>query len=183
MSRHLKEGLVLLTLVSAAACSDTTAPTPVSLSPAFASGSAGGTSTGGGGGGGSVKRCAILSLTVFNDVVNSLAIPSFWQSGNAYVAQVSGSTEKSCDAIGNATIQFEDISDASPECAPALTPWVNNPNYVNPKYGAKPMSRFREGFIYYTGQSCIGSSRTLRATLTDPSPGGKVSSVTMTWVP
>ena len=183
MSRYLPGGLALLVLVGLAACSDATGPQTANSPISFASGGGGGTSTGGGGGGGAARRCAILSLTVINNVTLGTSVPSFWQPGNAYVAQIAGTTEKSCDTIGNASIQFDDLTGSSPECQPSLSPWINNPNYLNPKYGAKPMSRFREAFIYYTGTTCLGNPRVIRATLTDPSPGGSVSSVTLTWAP
>ena len=189
MSRYLQGGVGLLVVAGLVGCNDTTGPQPqlansaVSFSSGSGGGSGGGSSLGGGGGGGSVRRCAILSLAIINNVTLGTTVASFWQPNNAYVAQVAGTTEKSCDAIGNASIKFEDVTGANLECQPVLTSWVNNPGYLNPKYGAKPMSRFREGFIYYTGPNCIGHSRKLKATLTDPSPGGAVSTATLTWTP
>ncbi len=163
-----------------------------SVIPRLASGSGGGSSSGGGtggggavsgGGGGSTRPCTILTMTVLNDVVNGLAVPSFWQPNQGYVAQVSGTTEKSCDTIPSATITFDDITGAPDGCQVQLTPWVNNPQYLNPKYGAKPMSRFQEAFIYWTGTDCLGKSRRIAATLTDPSVGGKTSAITIDWTP
>ena len=136
-----------------------------------------------GSGGGSIRACSILSFAIQNDVVNKAVVPSFWQPNSYYQAYAAGSAEKSCDPIGNATIVFEDISGSNDGCNVVLTPWVNNPGYLNPKYGAKPMSRFQELFLYSTGANCIGIERTIRATLTDPSPGGVVSSVTLKWTP
>ena len=136
-----------------------------------------------GGSGGGVRPCAILSFAIQNDVLNNLVIPSFWQPNSYYQALAAGTTEKSCETIGGATIVMEDITGVDDGCKVALSPWVNNPAYLNPKYGAKPMSRFQEVFIYATGANCIGVERTLKATLTDPSPGGKVSSVTLKWTP
>ena len=167
------------------ACTDTSTTGPNARSAvALSSGSiAGGGSGGGAGGGGSVRPCAILSYAIQNDVVNNLVIPSFWQPNNYYRAFAAGIAEKSCDTIAGATIVMTDITGVDDGCSVVLSPWVNNPAYLNPKYGAKPMHAFQESFIYATGASCIGVERTLQATLTDPSPGGKVSSVTLKWTP
>ena len=186
MSRKIGAAIVVLAVTTLAACTDTTGPQPVAPTARFASGSAcgGGSSLrGGGGGGGAARPCAILSMTVINNVLLGTTVPSFWQPNNSYVAQVSGTAEKSCDVIPNATINFEDQTGVNDGCNVSLTPWVNTPNYLNPKYGAKPMSRFLEAFIYFTGADCLGRSRTLKARLTDPSPGGKTTSVSMNWTP
>ena len=170
----------LTTTLVACTDSSTTGPNARSV-VALSSGS---TAAGGGGGaGGSVRPCAILSYAIQNDIVNKLVIPSFWQPNNYYQAFAAGITEKSCDTIAGATIAMTDITGVDDGCNVVLSPWVNNPAYLNPKYGAKPMHAFQESFIYATGASCIGVERTLQATLTDPSPGGKVSSVTLKWTP
>ncbi len=173
---------MLLALAGLAACSDATGPQSTPL-VSLASGSGGGGTSTGGGGGGTAKPCAILTYAILNDVVTKAVVPSFWQPNMGYVAYASGSAEKTCDVIPNATIVFEDISGLNDGCEVRLTPWVNNPNYLNPKYGAKPMSRYQETFIYYTGASCLGQPRVLRATLTDPSAGGLTTSVTLNWTP
>ena len=186
MKRKLAGAAALLALAGLAACSDATGPqsTPLVSLASGSGGGGGGTSTGGGGGGGgTAKPCAILSYAILNDVVTKTAVPSFWLPNMGYVAYASGTAEKTCDVIPNATIVFEDMSGLNDGCEVRLTPWVNNPNYLNPKYGAKPMSRYQEVFIYYTGASCVGTPRVLRATLTDPSPGGLTTSVTLNWTP
>lgn len=175
-----------LALTALAACTDATGPQSsaqlVQLATSGGGGSAAGGGGGGGGGGGAIRSCALLTLAVLNNLVTNTTVPSFWQPNMSYVARIAGTTEKTCDVIPGATIVFEDLTGDS-GCSVSLTPWVNNPAYLNPKYGAKPMSRFQEAFIYYTGADCIGRSRVLRATLTDPSAGGATTSVTMNWVP
>ena len=188
MSRQIGGAIVLLAFTVLAACTDATGPRPIVPNARLASGStsAGGSvggGSGGGGGGGAAKPCAILTLNIINNVLLGTSVPSFWQPNMGYVAQVSGTAEKSCDVIPNATIKFEDLTGANDGCDVVLTPWVNNPNYLNPKYGAKPMSRYLEAFIYYTGANCLGHSRTLKATLTDPSVGGLTSTATLNWTP
>jgi hypothetical protein len=168
------------------ACTDNLSTSPTagpSVLLASGSGGGGGSSTGGGGGGGSTRPCALLTFAILNDVATGTVVPSFWLPNMGYQAIASGTTEKSCDAIGTATIVFEDITGPSDGCEVTIAPWVNNPAYLNPKYGNKPMSRYQETFIYYTGASCLGRSRVLKATLTDPSVGGKVTSVTLNWTP
>jgi hypothetical protein len=43
------------------------------------------------------------------------------------------------------------------------------------------MSRFDQYFNYYTGASCIGTVRTIKAILTDQSTGTVLSTMTTTW--
>jgi hypothetical protein len=191
MLRKLSVALALTTITLLTACTDSTAPNTAGQIVQLATGSGGGgSSTGGGGGGGggsggggSIRPCAILSLNIYNELQLPSLVPSFWQPNSGYVALVAGTAEKSCDTIGGASIVFEDITGAPDGCEVSISPWVNNPAYLNPKYGAKPMSRYQESFIYYTGSTCLGKQRTIRATLTDPSIGGKVSSVTLKWTP
>jgi hypothetical protein len=186
MSGKLAGATALFALAALAACSDATGPQPASQAVQLATGSTGGGggggSTSGGGGGGSVRPCAILSYAILNNVATGTVVPSFWGPNMYYQAVASGTAEKSCDAIPNATITFEDMT-GNDGCTVMLTPWVNNPAYLNPKYGAKPMSRYQEGFIYFTGPYCVGRSRVLKATLTDPSVGGRTTSVTLNWTP
>lgn len=164
------------------ACTDSLSTSPTAgPSVLLASGSGGG--GGSTGGGGSVRPCALLTFAILNNVLTGTVVPSFWLPNSYYTAIASGTTEKSCDAIGSATIVFEDITGPSDGCEVVIAPWVNNPAYLNPKYGNKPMSRYQETFIYYTGASCLGRSRVIKATLTDPSVGGMVSSVTLNWTP
>lgn len=196
MMRRILVGAAVASVAVLAACSDPTAPAGGVALVARASGGSstgggggggggGGTTTGGGGGGGggSARPCAILSYGILNNVATSTAVPSFWAPNTYYQAIAAGTAEKSCDVVPNATIVFEDITGPSDGCEVVLSPWVNNPAYLNPKYGAKPLSRYQEGFIYYTGPDCVGKPRVLRATLTDPSVGGKVTSVTVNWTP
>ena len=183
MSRFITGSILVFVVTVVAACSDATSTQPTVANARFSSGSASGGGGAGGGGGSSAKPCALLTLNIFNSVLLGTSVPSFWQPNSAYFAQVSGTTEKSCDAIPNATIKFEDLTGTNDGCDIVLTPWVNNPNYLNPKYGAKPMSRYIEGFIYFTGADCLGHSRILKATLTDPSVGGLTSTATLNWTP
>lgn len=53
---------------------------------------------------------------------------------------------------------MEDITGVNDGCDVVLSPWVNNPAYLNPKYDAKPLSRFQESFSYATGQTASASS-------------------------
>jgi hypothetical protein len=187
MRRKILGATALLALVGLAACSETTGPQSTPLVSLASGSGGGGTSTGGGGGGGggggTARPCGILSYAILNDIVTKTVVPSFWAPNSAYLAIASGTAEKSCDLAAGATIVFEDITGINDGCDVKLTPWVNNPAYLNPKYGAKPMSRYQETFIYYTGADCVGRSRVLKATLTDPSPGGTTSSVTLNWTP
>ena len=182
MVRKIAGGMILISLVSLAACSDATSPQPTGPLVQLATSSSGG-GGGGGGGGGAARACGLLTFVIANNVLTGTVVPSFWLPNMGYVAYATGTTEKSCDAIPGATVVFEDITGTNDGCDVSLTPWVNNPAYLNPKYGAKPLSRFRESFIYFTGASCVGVPRVLRATLTDPTAGGSVTSVTLNWTP
>ena len=175
MSRQASCALSVLALATLVACSDVTSPrsTTFASAGAFASGS------GGGGGGGSTRPCAILTFSIVNNLILSSSVAPYWQPNSGYGAQAVGSTEKSCDAIPGAVMQWTDLTGTNDGCDTSIPQFVGA-TYL--KYGLKPMSRFDQVFYYQTGSSCVGTTRTIKATLIDKSTGAVLSTMTTVWV-
>lgn len=184
MSRLATTLLTALALTSVVACSDITNPSGNSVAAVArmsgGSGGGGGSTTGGGGGGGgSVRPCAITSFSIVNNGSLSSSVAPYWVANSAYIAQAIGTTEKSCDAIPTAVMRFTDETGSDASCSPVINNFIGS-TYL--KYGTKPMSRYDQFFAYSTGDSCVGSSRIIRATLFDSATGATISSMTYNWI-
>jgi hypothetical protein len=180
MSRLSQVFVAAFAVVSLAACSEVTSPTGPAVATARLSGSGGGGGGGGGGGAtGGVRPCAILTFSIVNNAVLSTSVAPFWQANSYYAGQAVGSTEKSCDLVPGAVMSWTDITGTNDGCDLTVAQFVGA-TYV--KYGLKPMSRYDQFFSYYTGANCIGTARTIQATLTDRTTGTVLSTMTTTWI-
>ncbi len=177
MYRRLTAGFAVAAVAFSLACSNAAssdsafAPSPPATP--FASGGSGG------GGGGSVRPCAILTFGIVNNTVLSSSVAPYWQPNTAYGAQAIGSTEKSCDTVPGAVMIWTDITGTNDGCDATIPRFVGA-TYA--KYGLKPMSRFDQYFVYSTGDNCIGTTRTIKATLIDQTTGAVLSTMTTTWL-
>jgi hypothetical protein len=119
----------------------------VASGPAMAAGGSGG--GGGAGGGGATaatpKPCGNLTLTTS---LSSLG-----------AAQVSGTTEKTCDGLTGLVIRFTDTTPTD-SCSLTIPDFIGATYF---KYGVRPPSRYASG-IYAYG-ACAGTSHALSATL------------------
>lgn len=184
MYRLVSGTVALFAVATMVACSDmSNTTTPFSASAPIAAvggsgGGGGGTGGGGGGGGGAARPCAILTFGIVNNPTISSSVAPFWQANSYYMGQATGSTEKSCDAVPGAVMTWSDISNLNDGCDLSVPRFVGA-TYA--KYGLKPMSRYDQYFTYYTGSSCVGTVRTIRATLTDITTGTVISTMTTSW--
>jgi len=185
MSR-IRSGLVggalaAFALVTLAACSDVTSPasSPTAVARLSGGSGGGGGSVGGGGGGGGVRPCAITSFSIVNNSVLSSSVAPYWQPNQYYLGQAIGTTEKSCDTIPTAVMRFTDETNTNDGCNATIGNFIGS-TYA--KYGTKPMSRYDQFFSYFTSDSCVGTSRTIRATLYDSATGAVYSTTTFNWI-
>jgi hypothetical protein len=126
-----------------------------------------------------VRPCAILTFNIVNNTLLSGSVAPYWQPNLGYGGQAIGTTEKSCDTIAGAVMSWSDITGTNDGCDLSVASFVGS-TYA--KYGQKPMSRYDQLFYYYTGANCIGTSRTIQATLTDRTTGAVLSTMTTTWI-
>ena len=133
-----------------------------SAAPAFASGSGGG--GGGGGGGTTSSSCGGLTAAV----TASVSPAGYWQ--------VTGKTATACDSNAGLDVVFADVSPAD-GCTLTI-PTFHNASYF--KYGVRPVSRYASGYIYGAA-SCVGTTRTITATLVDRFSGVVYGNSSTTW--
>ncbi len=180
MSRFINGVVTAFVLTAVVACSDITNPASFASAPtARLSGGSGGGGGGSTGGGGTVRPCAITSFGIVNNAVLSSSVAPYWQNGSYYTAQAIGTTEKSCDVIPTAVMRFTDETGTNDGCDAVIGNFIGS-TYA--KYGTKPMSRFDQYFSYFTGTYCVGTSRTIRATLFDSATGAVYSTMTTNWI-
>ncbi len=143
-------------------------------------GSGGGSASGGGGGGGATSTsCAPTSVVLYESTV-APPVANWWLANTTYVGTAQGKANKACDAVPGIVVRFQDVTNADDVCAVSI-PQYNGLNYA--KYGVKPPSNFRSFFSYSTGDHCVGTSRTIQATMSSSITGEIFGTTTTVFTP